>query len=324
MRPVATSQPCPLNAQFAALFLLLTVAMSHAGLIAPISFPSKHLGTNRTVRIYLPPSYGNETNRHYPVLYMHDGQNVFSSAGPNSCFGWGSWEVDRTIDGLIAERRMREVIVVAIDNSRFRYQEYRGPSYPYTKKELAKLKRQPSGANDGTRYENYASFLKKELKPYIDRHFRTLPKPESTGIMGSSLGGICSLALAWENPKTFGLAASLSGSFQIERLHFLSDIIEEHRGRRKPIRIYIDSGVIDFTGDDDGRKYTDRLAAALRKIGWRDDSDLKHFTDQPMLELDLGRSGLRHDKWEEARHSQHNEFYWRMRTWRAFTFLFPP
>src|SRR6266850_5648115 len=235
--------------------------MTHAGLLPPQSIRSRHLGANRTVRLYLPPSYFKEPSRRYPVLYVHDGQNVFSSAG----------------------------------------------------------------ANDDTRFNNYAAFLTKELKPHIDGHFRTLTNPRNTAVMGSSLGGICSLVLAWENPKAFGSAASLSGSFQIERSNFLTNILQRHRGKPKPIQIYIDSGVIDFTGDDDGRRYTDRVVAALHKIGWRDDVNLKHFTDeQPMQELDLGRSGLRHDKWKEAQSSQHNEFYWRMRAWRALTFLFPP
>ncbi len=314
-----------LKLKLLALIVLLAPSMTHAGLIASQSVPSKYLGTNRTIRIYLPSSYDRESHRHYPVLYMHDGQNVFSTAGEDCCFGWGGWEIDRTAEALVAEGRMREIIIVAVDNSRYRYQEYRGPAYPYSRRELAQMKRPPSAANDETRYNNYSAFLRKELKPYIDRQFRTLARPEDTGIMGSSLGGICSLALAWQNPKTFGLAASLSGSFQIERSCFLTNVLQAYHGRRKPIRIYIDSGVIDFTGDDDGRRYTDRVAAALRGIGWRDEVNLKHFTDvQPMLEFDLGRSGLRHDKWPEAQTSQHNEFYWRMRAWRALTFLFPP
>jgi hypothetical protein len=67
------------------------------------------------------------------------------------------------------------------------------------------------------------------------------------------------------------------------------------------------------------------VAAALRRIGWRDEVGLKHFTDeQPLTESDLRQSDLRHDKWKEAETSQHNEFYWRNRAWRALTFLFPP
>src|ERR1035438_6102563 len=61
---------------------------------------SGFLNSPRTARIYLPPSYRLEPNRRYPVLYLHDGQNVFSSAGTNICFGWGSWDLDKTVDAL--------------------------------------------------------------------------------------------------------------------------------------------------------------------------------------------------------------------------------
>src|ERR1043165_6916644 len=87
---------------------------------------SRYLGADRTVRIYLPPSYESKPRRRYPVLYLHDGQNVFSSAGSNCCFGWGSWELDKTVDELCAVGRMREIIMVAVDHSRSRYKEYRG------------------------------------------------------------------------------------------------------------------------------------------------------------------------------------------------------
>jgi predicted alpha/beta superfamily hydrolase len=305
--------------------LFFATTMSPARLLPPQSLPSKHLGANRTIRIYLPPSYDTAPGRRYPVLYMHDGQNVFSAAGPDCCFGWGSWNIDRTADALIAEGKMREIIIVAVDNSRNRYQEYRGPAYPYSKRELADLKRRPSGANDESRFENYTAFLVKELKPHIDREFRTMKQARNAGLMGSSLGGICSLALAWQNPRVFGLAASLSGSFQIERSCFLTNTLQAFRGKPKPIRIYVDSGVIDYTGDDDDLRFTGRVAAALRRIGWRDEVNLLHFTDDhPLTESELRQSDLRHDKWKEAETSQHNEFYWRKRSWRALTFLFPP
>jgi len=71
--------------------------------------PSRFLGAERTVRIYLPASYGTAAQRHYPVLYLHDGQNVFSSAGTNIAFGWGSWRLDETADQLSRGGRMEEV-----------------------------------------------------------------------------------------------------------------------------------------------------------------------------------------------------------------------
>ena len=85
------------------------------------------------------------------------------------------------------------------------------------------------------------------------------------------------------------------------------------------------SGTIDFTGDDDGRKLTTAVAAELRCIGWKGGKNLKHFVDlKPLSEAELEIADFRGDKWKEAQKSQHNEFYWRLRAWRALEFLFPP
>jgi hypothetical protein len=95
-------------------------------------------------------------------------------------------------------------------------------------------------------------------------------------------------------------------------------------GKPKPCKIYLDCGVVDFTGGDDGRKETDAVAMELRRIGWRDGTDLMHYVDaEPLKQAELEKIGLRPDKWKEAQISQHNEFYWRLRVWRPLTFLFP-
>ena len=114
--------------------------------------PSRFLSPARTVRICLPESYFQESTRRYPVLYLHDGQNVFSSAGTNICFGWGNWELDKTTDQLSREGKLQQIIMVAVDNSAARYSEYCG-------------RHRSVGTNDATDFENYASFLIKELKP---------------------------------------------------------------------------------------------------------------------------------------------------------------
>jgi len=303
--------------------LTFSVCMSHGTLLPETQVESRHLGGSRTVRVYVPPSYDREPKRRYPVLYLHDGQNVFSSAGPHSCFGWGSWELDRTVDRLIAEGRMQEIIMVAVDNSRARYKEYRGRVYA----EGAKG-RKPSpaaGGIDNTRFDAYANFLIKELKPRIDRDYRTLKTAANTGVMGSSLGGICSLSLAWEHPKTFARAASLSGSFHIEKRNFIEQVLKPAKRSSKPLRLYLDSGTIDFTGDDDDRRYTDIAADELRRLGWKDGRNLERHTEaRPYTDQELEKTGLPFDKWNEAKRSQHNEFYWRMRAWRPLVFLFPP
>jgi predicted alpha/beta superfamily hydrolase len=305
--------------------LLLSAACmtSHGKLLPEQSFESRFLAGNRVVRVYLPPSYEMKPRRGYPVLYLHDGQNVFSSAGPHCCFGWGSWELDVTADALIRAGRMREIIMVSVSNSRSRYREYRGRLH----RTAPKGKPAKSGATDepdNTKFDAYAQFLIKELKPHIDRAYRTLKSARSTAVMGSSLGGICSLSLGWEYPKVFGQVASLSGSFQIERRNFLEQVLQPYRGRAKPVRIYLDSGTMDFTGDDDGLSDTTAVAAALRRIGWKDGKGLMHYTDQSTLtDEELERTSLPRQKWQEAQSSQHNEFYWKLRAWRALEFLFP-
>jgi predicted alpha/beta superfamily hydrolase len=304
--------------------LLAMVRASASGIVFEGAIPSAAFGTNRFIRIWTPPSYQREASRRFPVLYVHDGQNAFTTAGTNAAFGWGSWELDRIAGELGRSNRMREVILVAIDCSRERYLDYRGPAHAFTPEELATEKFKPPQIGDNSRYETYRRFLIEEIKPKIDREYRTLTNAADTGTLGSSMGGVVSLALAWDRPDVFGLAASLSGAFQVERKELLGRV-QAYRGPPKTFRIHLDSGVTDFMGGDDGRSATDGLANELRRIGWIDGRNLQRFTDEkPLSEEQLAAAGLRRDKWAEAQRSQHNEFYWRLRVWRALEFLFPP
>lgn len=303
------------NASFKSVFFLvllsavLSASLSRGSLLET-SLPSKFFTGNRGLHVYLPPSYGTEPLRRYPVLYLHDGQNVFSSAGTNIAFGWGNWELDKTADELSRAGKMREIIMVAVDNSRDRYLELCGRHHA-------------AGATTNTAYENYTALLITEIKPRIDGEYRTLPEATNTAVMGSSMGGIASLMLAWEHPDVFGGAVSLSGAFSVEHTNFLNGVLKGCAGPAKPLRVYLDSGVMDFTGGDDGRSLTGQVATELRRINHG--NDLVLFTDVKMPILaDLEKAGLRRDKWAEAQTSQHNEFYWRLRAWRALTFLFPP
>ncbi len=136
------------------------------------------------------------------------------------------------------------------------------------------------------------------------------------------MGGTCSVILAWEHPEVFGKAASLSGAFQVEKTNFLNNVLRPYQGKAKPIRLYLDSGVVDFTGGDDGQKLTSAVVAEFKRIGWG--KELMHFLDEKPLTLaEIEKTGLRRDKWAEAQTSQQNEFYWRLRVWRALVFLFP-
>lgn len=265
---------------------------------------SEILQTNRTIRICLPASYESEPSRRYPVLYVQDGQNAFTTAGPHAAFGWGNWELDRTATQLARESRMREIIMVAIDCNASRYREYRGPV--------------PAGL-DNRAYERYLRFLVEELKPRIDRDFRTYTNAANAGLIGSSMGGIFALAAAWEHPNVFGRAASLSGAFQVEKQHFLQTLAK-HRGPAKPIRVYLDSGTADYSGGDDGAANTASVTRELRRIG----VPVELFTDRSLSAEELRPLDLPDDKFKEAQRSHHNELYWRRRAWRALVFMFPP
>jgi predicted alpha/beta superfamily hydrolase len=268
---------------------------------------SRHLGEDRRVQTYLPATYGSETRR-YPVLYLHDGQNMFSSAGKDVAFGWGGWELDLTVGSLCRSGKMQEIIMVAVDNSPSRVEEYSGPTQAHE-----------AGAKAFAKYE---AFLTLELKPRIDSELRTRPEAPHTAVMGSSLGGLCSLALAWDHPEIFGGAASLSGAFLPNRPNFLDDVLRKSKVYRNRFRVYLDSGARAYV-EDDGRSRTKQIEIELRRLGWTKE-ELKFYVDRRTLTLrELQQSGLRRDKWGEARVSQHNEFYWRLRAWRALTFLFP-
>jgi len=180
------------------------------------------------------------------------------------------------------------------------------------------------GLNGGSAYDRYARFLVTELKPHIDGRFRTMSDAAHTGVLGSSLGGLCSLALAWDHPGVFGLAGSLSGAFQVERRQFLEAVLKPHSGGPKPLKLYLDSGAKSGASGDDGRANTEAVVAELRRIGWKEDAHLRHFLDEhPLTAEQLAPLKLSEGKFKEAQTSQHNELYWRLRVWRALEFLFP-
>jgi enterochelin esterase-like enzyme len=216
------------------------------------------------------------------------------------------------VDELCHQEKMQEIIMVGVDNSSNRVEEYSG-------------KHHVQGESSAkTAFEKYEEFLTQELKPQIDREYRTLPEEAHTAVMGSSLGGVCSLVLAWDNPEVFGAAASLSGAFMVFRPNFVEDVLRGYQGPPKPFRVYLDSGVVNSKGGDDGRSGTERVVAELRRIGWAT-GDLEWFVaERTLTRTELEKSGLRPEKWGEALTSQHNEFYWGRRSWRALTFLFPP
>lgn len=196
-------------------------------------FAAPSLGATRRIWVYLPPGYDHGTQR-YPVLYMHDGQNVFDAA---TSFV-GEWQVDEALDRLREEARLPGLIVVAVDNAGpGRLDEYS----PFHDARLGK----------GGRGEAYVSFLVETLKPFIDNNFRTRRQREHTGVAGSSMGGLISLYAAFRHPETFSRVGALSPSLDFAR-GALGRFI-----RRTPrpdgMRIWLDMG-----GREGGQSREDR------------------------------------------------------------------
>jgi predicted alpha/beta superfamily hydrolase len=151
------------------------------------------LDRQRIVRVYLPTGYENNSRR-YPVLYMHDGQNLFDNATAYA----GEWGVDETMQAL-AKSEGLEVIVVGIDNG----QEKR-------MNELSPWANKRFGKAEGRQYVN---FMVRVLKPYIDEHYRTIADREHTAVMGSSMGGFISHYAIHQYPGVFGMAGIFSPSY---------------------------------------------------------------------------------------------------------------
>lgn len=154
------------------------------------SIPAHQLDTVKTIRLYLPESYAH-SEKNYPVIYMHDAQNLFDKATSYV----GEWRVDEYLDSLAS----KEVIVVGIDHG--------------GDKRIDELTPFPNEKYGGGKGAAYVDFIKDELKTYIDQHYRTLKDPANTSIFGSSLGGLISFYAALKYPDTFGNAGVFSPSF---------------------------------------------------------------------------------------------------------------
>jgi len=178
-------------ARFGTMLLAHGTAQANVHVLDALAMPQ--LGRERTLRIYLPPGYEHSRKR-YPVLYMHDGQNLFDAT---TSF-LGEWGVDETLNEL-AKTKGLELIVVGIDN---------GGDKRNT--ELTAWENTDHKPGEG---REYMRFIVDTLKPYIDAHYRTRPGRDNTAIMGSSLGGLISHYAICEYPKVFGKAGLLSPAY---------------------------------------------------------------------------------------------------------------
>ena len=171
--------------------------------IVSLELDAPQLDTLKRMWIYLPDNYDEEPRHCYPVLYMHDGQNLFDTSTAFS----GEWRIDEWLD----RTKGRKMIVVGIEHG--------------NEKRIQELTPFPNPEYGGGGANAYLEFVVNDLKPYIDKHFRTDPNKTSTGIMGSSLGGLVSLYAMLQYPEVFGFAGVFSPSlwFNEEIFSFVNE-----------------------------------------------------------------------------------------------------
>lgn len=245
------------------------------------SFHSTVLGNDRGVWVYLPPSYDENPLARYPVVYMHDGQNLFD---PRYAFLGRTWKVSETlnagIDALDDSLHLPEVIVIGPENNADRIYEYT-----------------PTKGDDpmykGGGGDLYLRFLVEELKPVIDRELRTRPEAGATALAGSSLGGLISAYAGTKYANVYSRLGVFSPSTWWDNRFLIGAVSATMTPR--PQRVYVDSG---SPGDDYAN--TRDLAQKYRDIGYVDGKDLLYVVEAG---------------------GQHNEDYWARRLPNALRFL---
>jgi predicted alpha/beta superfamily hydrolase len=208
------------------------------------------------------------------VLYMHDGQNLFDAK--TAAYGV-EWGIDETVDHLVAIGAMDEVIVVGIDNTPARIAEYTPCCDP---------------KHGGGKLDAYDAFIVDTVKPMIDRTLRTLPGRDNTAIMGSSLGGIASVAIAQRHPDVFSKAAGVSSSFWWNQKSMITTLAP-----RVAVKFYIDAGT-----EGDGLEETMQMRDAMLGQGYATGADLLFY---------------------RAEGGSHNEKSWAARVEKPLRWFFP-
>jgi predicted alpha/beta superfamily hydrolase len=250
-------------------------------------FHSRIFRNTRMLRVWLPPRYDAPENdaRHYPVLYLNDGQNLFDRA---TAFAGVEWQVDETADRLIRQEAILPMIIVGIDNAQNdRIKEF----LPYRSFHPPVLR--PQG-------KRYPDFLMNEVMPFVYERFRIARGPENTGLGGSSLGALISLYAVMERPGVFGRLLLESPSLFISNRRILK---YSRAFRRWPEKVF--------------------LAIGTREAG-RDDKDRQVVEDVRELEKSLRRAGFDDSRLlvKIAEGASHNEGEWARRFPEALSFLF--
>jgi len=209
----------------------------------------------RDIIVWLPPGYESNSVKNYPVLYMHDGQNVVD---PRTSLFQVDWQLDENADTLISNILIEPIIIVGIYNTSDRNFEY----------------------DESVLGKTYMNFIIDSLKPFIDRKYRTKPDRENTANGGASLGGLISFILVWEHPDIFSKAICFSPAFKIDNYNFVDNVMS-YQGKKKDINIFINNG--DNELDSELQPGVDEMINALTSQGYAEEKDFYFFKSRNSL-----------------------------------------
>ncbi len=210
----------------------------------------------RNVIVWLPPDYGVDPEQFYPVLYMHDGQNIFD---PSTSYIGIDWQIDETADSLIRAGEIPPIIIVGIFNTSDRTLEY----------------------TPGEKGDSYMDFVVNTVKPLIDSNYLTLPDRDNTFVGGSSAGGIISFMLTWEYPEVFSKAICMSPAFRNPdgtdyQFNYITTV-QNSEETPKDVFFYLDNGGVEL--DALLQPGIDEMLLALDSKGYRLDRDFVFIKD---------------------------------------------
>ena len=227
--------------------------------------PSEYVAP-RNLDVWLPPSYDTEPHTRYPIVYMHDGQNLFN---PETSFIGVDWGVDEAMTKLIAEGNTREAIVVGIWNTPRRYYEYlpQRPIREMVDRGFLDLEQQGLEMPES---DDYLKYIVYELKPYIDANYRTLPGKHDTSIMGSSTGALISIYAVCEYPDVFGGAGCVSTHWPVGEGYVLQ-YLQHHIPAPGEHKFYFDYGT--ETLDSLYEPFQLKADVILREAGYMESVD---------------------------------------------------
>ncbi|WGE62663.1 alpha/beta hydrolase-fold protein [Actinobacillus equuli subsp. haemolyticus] len=200
---------------------------------------------HRRIRVLLPKDYHNENWQTYPVLYMHDGQNVFYSKESYSGYSW------KIIPAIKNHQEFPKLIIVGIDNATV----HRLDEYAPWRTDVGHT---PEARNAGGMGVEYGQWVVNTVKPFIDSHYRTKPQREHTLLAGSSMGGIITAYMGAAYPDTFGHLGVFSSASWFSESAFL-DFVHRHP-LNKASKVFIQVGTNE--GDDMDAQYISNMNQA--------------------------------------------------------------